>query len=78
MEDQSWWQKNDDWIGAVMSMGGNVITQQANQSNFNQSGNNNTNANLNNATGLPIAFNFPTWIPIVAVLGILVYYFKKR
>jgi hypothetical protein len=76
MEEQSWFDKNDDWIGAVLMAGGQVASQHAAQG---QSlGSKDTSSTLNDAKGMPVAFNFPTWIPIIAILAIVVYFFKKR
>jgi hypothetical protein len=81
MEDQSWFDKNDDWIGALMTAGGQYATMHSMNTqggNTAMGGDKNTSTNLNDAKGVPVAFNFPTWIPIIAVLAIVVYFFKKK
>lgn len=78
MEEQSWLDKNDDWMGPLMFGLGQGMSAfgstQMSQPNVNSQ----SNQSITEAKGLPVAMNFPMWIPIVVVLGIVVYAFKKK
>lgn len=83
-QDQSggWWGNNSDWmiplIGGIGWGAQNYATSQLNQTNVTSS--NSWNPFGNGGLKLPTVkteVGLPVWIPIIAVLAIVVYLFKK-
>jgi hypothetical protein len=87
MNDQgNWWSQNDEWmiplIGGIGWGAQNYASSQLHSTgtqtntNFNPFGQNSSLSNLQ-LPEVRTRVNFPVWIPIVAVVGLIFYFTKK-